>query len=158
MDHSPVVDESIVLAHSRVAESGIVELIGATPMVRIRHIGSARSRVEIYAKAEWYNPGGSVKDRPALSMILEGERSGKLVPGKTILDATSGNTGIAYAMIGASLGYGVEVYVPKTASSERKQLLKLYGAKITETPAELGTDGAIEEARRRYREAPELYF
>jgi S-sulfo-L-cysteine synthase (O-acetyl-L-serine-dependent) len=114
--------------------------------------------VEICAKAEWFNPGGSVKDRAALYMLRDGERRGLLVPGKTILDATSGNTGIAYAMLGAALGYDVEVCVPRTASPERKQLLNLYGARVIETPAELGTDGAIEEARRRYREAPERYF
>ena len=117
-----------------------------------------RPGVEIYAKAEWFNPGGSVKDRAALYMLRDGEHRGLLAPGKTVLDATSGNTGIAYAMLGAALGYEVEVCVPRSASPERKQLLKLYGARVIETPGELGTDGAIEEARRRYREAPERYF
>ena len=110
-----------------------------------------RPAVELYAKAEWFNPGGSVKDRAALSMIRDGERRGLLSPGKTILDATSGNTGIAYAMIGSALGYPVEICLPGTASAERKRLLRLYGATVVETPATLGTDGAIAEARRRYR-------
>jgi cysteine synthase B len=143
------------------SRGGITTQIGNTPLLRLSRIPEKYGtghEVDIYAKAEWFNPGGSVKDRAALYMLRDGERRGLLVPGKTILDATSGNTGIAYAMLGAALGYGVEVYVPKTASPERKQLLKLYGAKIVETPAELGTDGAIEEARRRYQETPELYF
>jgi cysteine synthase B len=125
---------------------------------RIPERFGVRPGVEIYAKAEWFNPGGSVKDRAALYMLRDGELQGLLTPGKTILDATSGNTGIAYAMLGAALGYDVEVCVPSTASPERKQLLKLYGARVVETPGELGTGGAIEEARRRYREAPERYF
>jgi cysteine synthase B len=142
-------------------QGDITTQIGNTPLLRLSRIPEKYGvgpEVEIYAKAEWFNPGGSVKDRAALYMLRDGERRGLLVPGKTILDATSGNPGIAYAMLGAALGYGVEVYVPKTAGPERKQLLKLYGAKIVETPAELGTDGAIEEARCRYQEAPELYF
>jgi cysteine synthase B len=139
----------------------IVTQIGNTPLLRLARIAERYGvdlGVEIYAKAEWFNPGGSVKDRAALYMVRDGERRGLLVPGKTILDATSGNTGIAYAMLGAALGYSAEVCVPRTASPERKQLLKLYGATVVETPPETGTDGAIEEARRRYREAPERYF
>src|SRR5437667_12591133 len=96
-------------ARSRAAESGIVDLIGNTPLVKLKKIVPRNPRVEIYAKAEWYNPGGSVKDRPALNMILEGERSGKLVPGKTIIDATSWNTGIADALIGRGCGYNGEL-------------------------------------------------
>ncbi|MFL5731669.1 MAG: PLP-dependent cysteine synthase family protein [Chloroflexia bacterium] len=139
----------------------ITREIGNTPLLRLSRLPEkygVNPAVEIYAKAEWFNPGGSVKDRAALHMLRDGERRGLLVPGKTILDATSGNTGIAYAMLGAALGYEVEVCVPKTASPERKQLLKLYGARVVETPGELGTDGAIEEARRRYAENPERYF
>ena len=147
-----------MLASSRVAESGIVELIGGTPMVRIRHLVPTRSRVEIYAKAEWYNPGGSVKDRPALNMILEGERSGKLVPGKTILDATSGNTGIAYAMIGAACGYSVTLCLPRNANDERKRLLRAFGAELVLTEPQLSSDGAILKAREIYEESPDKYF
>src|SRR5258707_15797796 len=121
-------------ARSRAAESGIVDLIGNTPLVKLKKIVPQNPRVEIYAKAEWYNPGGSVKDRPALNMILEGERSGNLVPGKTIIDATSGNTGIAYAMIAAAKGYKVKLSPPKNASMERKRILKAYGAALDITP------------------------
>ena len=114
--------------------------------------GSAASipSAEFYAKAEWFNPGGSVKDRAALNMIREGERTGALRPGKTILDATSGNTGIAYAMIGAALGYPVQLCLPANASPERKRILSAYGAKIILTPADEGSDGAIRRARQIY--------
>lgn len=139
----------------------LIGQIGNTPLLRLDRLARAHDispEVEIHAKAEWFNPGGSVKDRAALSMILDGERRGLLRPGKTILDASSGNTGIAYAMIGSALGYSVEICLPAGASEERKRLLKLYGAKIIETPAALGTDGAIAEARKRYAAAPDRYF
>jgi S-sulfo-L-cysteine synthase (O-acetyl-L-serine-dependent) len=135
--------------------------IGNTPLLRLARIEERYglpAGVELYAKAEYFNPGGSVKDRAALYMIRDGERRGLLTPGRTILDASSGNTGIAYAMIGASLGYGVEICLPASASPERKRLLELYGANIVDTPAASGTDGAILEARRRYAEHPERYF
>jgi len=114
--------------------------------------------VRVFAKAEHLNPGGSVKDRAALAMILEGERSGKLKPGMTILDATSGNTGIAYAMIGASRGYGVKVCLPKNASRQRKQILHSYGVEIVETDPMLTTDGAQLIARQIFAGNPEKYF
>jgi cysteine synthase B len=115
--------------------------------------------VELYAKAEWQNPGGSVKDRAAARMILEGELSGKLTPDRTILDATSGNTGIAYAMVGAARGYKVKLCVPANASPERKLMLRALGAELVLTnPLEGGTDGAIREARRLYAESPDKYF
>ena len=139
----------------------ITTQIGNTPLLRLGNIArehGIKPEVEIYAKAEWFNASGSVKDRAALYMIRDGERRGLLGPGKTILDATSGNTGIAYAMIGAALGYRVEICLPATASLERKQLLKLYGAEIIETHPSMGTDGAIQEARRRYAQSPERYF
>src|SRR6185369_752469 len=98
------------------------------PLLRLRRLGPKNPKVEVYGKAEWANPGGSVKDRPALNMIREGERSGKLTPGKIILDATSGNTGIAYAMIAAARGYQVRLCLPQNASPERKRILKAYGA------------------------------
>jgi cysteine synthase B len=135
--------------------------VGNTPLLRLARLAEAHGvhrGVEVYAKAEWFNPGGSVKDRAALFMIEDGERRGLLVPGRTILDASSGNTGISYAMIGASRGYEVEICLPSTASPERKQLLRLYGARVIETPGALGTDGAIEEARRRYDASPGRYF
>ena len=113
---------------------------------------------EFYAKAEWFNPGGSVKDRAALNMIREGERTGALRPGKTILDATSGNTGIAYAMIGAALGYPVMLCLPSNASPERKRILSAYGAEIILTPADEGSDGAIRRARQVYAADPQKYF
>jgi cysteine synthase B len=134
------------------------ELVGNTPLVRLRNILPRSRGVEIYAKAEWFNPGGSVKDRPALNMILEGERSGLLTPEKTILDATSGNTGIAYAWIGAARGYKVKLALPRNASDERKRILRSYGAELVLTSPLEGSDGAIREARRLYAESPDLYF
>lgn len=134
------------------------ELIGNTPLLRLRHIAAQSANVEIYAKAEWFNPGGSVKDRPALNMILDGELTGKLTPGKIILDATSGNTGIAYAWIGAARGYKVKLALPQNASEERKRILKSYGAELVLTSPLEGSDGAIREARRLYSENPDIYF
>ncbi len=142
-------------------ETGITAQIGNTPLLRLDRLAQLHGispHVELYAKAEWFNPGGSVKDRAALYMVRDGESRGLLTPGKTILDASSGNTGIALAMIGAERGYSVEICIPATASPERKRLLKLYGARIIETPATLGTDGAIVEARRRYAQDPGHYF
>jgi cysteine synthase B len=114
--------------------------------------------VELYAKAEHFNPGGSVKDRPALSMIRDGEQTGKLVPGKTILDATSGNTGIAYAMIGSAKGYRVQLCLPANASLERKRILRAYGAEVILTNPADGSDGAIRKCRELYFGAPDRYF
>ncbi|HVG20526.1 MAG TPA: cysteine synthase family protein [Blastocatellia bacterium] len=134
------------------------ELVGDTPLLRLRNIAARSGGVEIYVKAEWFNPGGSVKDRPALNMILDGERTGRLTPGKVILDATSGNTGIAYAWIGAARGYKVKLALPQNASEERKRILRSYGAELALTSPLEGSDGAIREARRLYEENPELYF
>ena len=134
------------------------ELVGNTPLLRLRNIEPRSSRVEIYAKAEWFNPGGSVKDRPALSMILDGEQTGWLTKDKIILDATSGNTGIAYAWIGAARGYRVKLALPRNASEERKRILKSYGAELVLTSPLEGSDGAIREARLLYAEKPDLYF
>jgi len=141
-------------------EPGSVEAnIGHTPLVRLRLLNTDLSAgVQVFAKAEHLNPGGSVKDRAALSMILEGERSGKLKPGMTIIDATSGNTGIAYAMIGASRGYRVKVCLPKNASPARKRILRRYGVDIVETDAMLSTDGAQLIARELFAANPEKYF
>ncbi len=143
-----------------IIEPGRVEAhIGHTPLLRLRLFDKELSPgVQVFAKAEHLNPGGSVKDRAALSMILEGERSGKLKPGMTILDATSGNTGIAYAMIGASRGYAVKVCLPKNASPGRKRILRSYGVEIVETDPMLSTDGAQLIAREVFVENPEKYF
>ncbi|HEU0253704.1 MAG TPA: cysteine synthase family protein [Pyrinomonadaceae bacterium] len=133
--------------------------IGNTPLLRLRLSDhDLPAGVQIFAKAEHLNPGGSVKDRAALSMILDGERSGRLKPGMTILDATSGNTGIAYAMIGASRGYRVKVCLPKNAGKQRKQILRGYGVEIVETDPMLLTDGAQRVAREIFSSEPEKYF
>ncbi len=135
-----------------------VDLVGNTPLFELSNISREVPGVSIFGKAEWYNPGGSVKDRPALWMIRDGEKSGRLTPEKTILDATSGNTGIAYAWIGASLGYGVKLCMPKNASEERKKILRAYGVEVVLTDPAEGSDGAIREVRRLYAEDPERYF
>ena len=133
--------------------------IGNTPVIRLRRITQdLPSNIKIYAKAEHLNPGGSVKDRAALAMILAGEKSGALTRNKTILDATSGNTGIAYAMIGAARGYSVTLCLPKNASLERKKILRLYGAEIIETDVMNGTDGAQIVAKELAAEYPNRYF
>jgi len=136
----------------------VLERIGKTPLVRLERIGREFPNIELHAKAEWFNPGGSLKDRPALNMILEGERSGKLTPDKVILDATSGNTGIAYAMIGAARGYKVRLCLPANASAERKRILKAYGAELVLTDPAEGSDGAIRKARELVGREPERYF
>lgn len=136
-----------------------IDLIGNTPLVRLEKVTAGLpTEVTVAAKAEWLNPGGSVKDRPALSMIRDGIARGLLTPDKTILEATSGNTGIALAMIGAALGYRVELCLPQNASPERKRILRAYGAEVVLTSAQEGSDGAIREARRRYAATPDRYF
>lgn len=133
--------------------------IGDTPLIRLRRVAEElHDGIEVYAKAEHLNPGGSVKDRAALAMITAGIQSGELTDGKIILDATSGNTGIAYAMIGAALGYKVALCLPQNASRERKRILKIYGAEIIETDRMSGTDGAQLAARKLAAEFPERYF
>ena len=135
----------------------VVEQIGDTPLLRLRD-PAIPPRVEVYAKLEFFNPGGSVKDRPARRMIEDGEQDRSLGPGKVILDSTSGNTGIAYAMIGAAKGYRVKLAMPANVSRERKAILAAYGAEVVYTdPGEL-SDGAIREARRIYEANPERYF
>ena len=133
--------------------------IGNTPLLKLTRINhDLPAGVELFAKAEYLNPGGSVKDRAALSMILEGERSGKLRHGMTIIDATSGNTGIAYAMIGAARGYPVTVCLPKNANAQRKEILRRYGVTTIETDQMLSTDGAQRIARELHEADPEKYF
>jgi cysteine synthase B len=133
--------------------------IGNTPLIRLRNVArDLPVGVEVFAKAEHLNPGGSVKDRPALWMILEGERSGRLRSGMTILDATSGNTGIAYAMLGAARGYSVTICLPRNASTQRKRILRSFGAELVETDPLLSTDGAQLVARELSASDSEKYF
>jgi cysteine synthase B len=137
----------------------LLSSIGGTPLLRLERIArDLPAGVEVYAKAEHLNPGGSVKDRAALSMILDGERRGQLGAGKTIIDATSGNTGIAYAMIGAQRGYAVTICLPRNASTERKRILRAYGAELIETAPVEGIDGAQLSARELAASEPERYF
>lgn len=138
--------------------SSVLTHIGNTPLLRLEKIARDLPGIEIYGKAEYFNPGGSVKDRPALNMIRRGELEGKLSPGKVILDATSGNTGIAYAMIGAALGYRVKLCLPLNASPERKRILKAYGSEIVFTDPGEGSDGAIRRVREIFAEEPAKYF
>jgi cysteine synthase B len=133
--------------------------IGNTPLLRFERITAGiPSGIQILAKAEWFNPGGSVKDRAAYSMIREGERKGDLRAGKIILDATSGNTGIAYAMVGAARGYKVKLCLPSSASPERIKILQAYGVELVMTPGDEGTDGAIRRVRDIYKADPDKYF
>jgi cysteine synthase B len=136
----------------------VIGNIGNTPLLRLAKVGADFPGVEIYAKAEFFNPGGSVKDRPGLNMILDGERTGKLTRDKTLIDATSGNTGIAYAMICAARGYKVKLCLPANASMERKRILKAYGAELVLTSADEGSDGAIRKVREIYNADPDRYF
>lgn len=135
----------------------ILDTIGHTPMVRINNMID-KPGVNIYAKLEGFNPTGSIKDRIAARMISEAERKGLLKPGMTILEPTSGNTGIALAMIGAIKGYPVEIVMSEGVSRERRTMIRAYGAKVTLTPADQGTDGAIRLARRMVAENPDKYF
>jgi S-sulfo-L-cysteine synthase (O-acetyl-L-serine-dependent) len=136
----------------------IVDLVGDTPLIRLRRMERSVPGVELYAKAEWKNPGGSVKDRPALRMIQEGIASGRLTPDKIILDATSGNTGIAYAMIGAAMDFRVTLCVPENVTPERKRILRAYGATLIFTNPLEGSDGAIRMAQQMNEEDPGAYF
>jgi cysteine synthase B len=138
--------------------ASVLDLIGRTPLVRLHQFERETPGIQLYAKAEWQNPGGSVKDRAAARMILEGEAAGKLQHGKVILDATSGNTGIAYAMVGAARGYKVKLCLPDNASPERKLILRALGAELVFTSPLEGTDGAIREARRLSSSEPDRYF
>jgi cysteine synthase B len=136
----------------------VLDTIGRTPLLRLRRLGEASPGIEIYAKAEFQNPGGSVKDRAAAAILREAEEAGRLRPGGTILDATSGNTGIAYAMIAAASGYRLKLCVPGNVTAERLRTLRAYGADLVITNPMEGTDGAIREARRLNAEEPDRYF
>ncbi|HZX14233.1 MAG TPA: cysteine synthase family protein [Thermodesulfobacteriota bacterium] len=157
--HSPLTKrESGILEKRRRVES-VVDLIGNTPLIKLTKIKESLSpNIEIYAKAEWFNPGGSVKDRPALWMILDGIRRGKLTPEKIIMDSSSGNTAIAYAMIGAALGFRVELVTPENMNIERKRTLEAFGAKMIFSDSLEGSDGAIKLARKLKAENPDRYF
>ena len=141
-----------------IQQRSVLATIGRTPLVRLTRVAADLPGIEIYGKAEYTNPGGSVKDRPALNMILDGERTGKLRHDLVILDATSGNTGIAYAMIGAAKGYRVKLCLPANASLERKRILKAYGAETVLTDPAEGSDGAIRKCREVYAADPDRYF
>lgn len=153
---NPLRTESV--AGTEAIGRNLLDCIGNTPLLRLERMGQKYSNAEFYGKAEWLNPGGSVKDRPALEMIRDAERSGRLKPGQTILDATSGNTGIAYAMIAAASGYRVKLCLPASASEERKKILAAYGAEIVITPGDEGSDGAILKARGIMAAEPGKYF
>ncbi len=137
---------------------GITKLVGNTPLLRVRLFEREFPRVDVYAKAEWFNPGGSVKDRAALAMIEDGERRGALTKDRTIIDSTSGNTGIAYALMGAAKGYRVELVMPGNVSAERKALVMAYGAEIVYSDAGEGSDGAIRMVRELVAKDPDAYF
>jgi cysteine synthase B len=136
----------------------LLRAIGNTPLILLLRIGAEFPHVRIFAKAEWFNPGGSVKDRPAYRMIRAAEVSGQMTPARIILDATSGNTGIAYAMIAARRGYRVKLMMPANASPERKKLLTAYGAELVLTDPASGSDGAFFETQRLYKERPDFFF
>jgi len=138
--------------------TSLLEQIGHTPLIRLKKLDREFPGVEIHAKAEFFNPGGSVKDRAGYNMILDGERSGRLTRDKILLDATSGNTGIAYAMIGAIKDYKIKLCLPANASHERKQILKAYGAEMVFSDPAEGSDGAIRLCREIYEKDPEKYF
>lgn len=151
---------AVVLEGHSVAAPGLASTrVGDTPLFRLRLFDAELPHdVQVFAKGEHLNPSGSVKDRAALSMILAGERSGRLRPGMTILDATSGNTGIAYAVLGSERGYPVTVCLPRNASNQRKKILRDYGVEIVETDPMLSTDGAQLVARELFALNPERYF
>ncbi len=142
--------------HENIGQS-LLETVGNTPLLSIRRL-NPQKQVRIYAKAEWFNPGGSVKDRPALRMVEDGEKNGQLTKDKIILDSTSGNTGIAYAMVGAVKGYRVRLVVPSNVCEERKKILHAYGTDIVYSSPFEGSDGALRLVREIYRADPDKYF
>ncbi len=139
-------------------ETSILAQVGNTPLVRLEKVTADLDGVEVYGKAEYFNPAGSVKDRPALNMILDAESTGRFSGDRILLDATGGNTGIAYAMIGAVKGFPVRLCLPANASEERKRILKAYGADLILTDPAEGSDGAIRKCREIYRADPDTYF
>jgi cysteine synthase B len=147
------------LPHELQQATEIVDLIGYTPLIRLRRVTrDLPDSIEIYGKAEWFNPGGSVKDRPAWNIVRTAIERGELRGGKRLLDATSGNTGIAFAMIGAALDFGVTLCMPANVSTERKRILKAYGAEVIYTDPLESSDGAIRKARALYAQHPDRYY
>jgi len=136
----------------------VLTMVGNTPLIALPSFAEELAGVTLLAKAEFMNPSGSVKDRAAKAMVLDGIARGSLTPGKTIIDATSGNTGIAYAMLGAALGYKVELYIPQNTSTERKLIIRHYGATIVETDPLEGSDGAYLQVKAAVALDPERYF
>jgi cysteine synthase B len=136
----------------------ILELVGNTPVIELKKIFNAANGVSVFAKAEYFNPSGSVKDRAAKAMVLHGIETGRLTKDKILLDSTSGNTGIAYAMFGAALGYRVKLFMPSNASEERKKLIRAYGAEIIETDPLEGSDGAYRLVMELAQKEPDMYF
>jgi cysteine synthase B len=147
----------LALVRSRLLRS-VADQVGQTPLLRLERIGKSAPSVEIYAKLEFANPGGSVKDRPALSMMLAAIESGQLTTGKTLLDSTSGNTGVAYALFGAALGYPVELVMPSNVTKARKDIVQAFGAKIVYSDPMEGSDGAIRVAQKMIEEGGDRYF
>jgi cysteine synthase B len=151
--------EGTSAVHAPVFKKSILESVGNTPLVRLNKITrDLQHGVQIYAKIEWLNPGGSVKDRPALRIIEDAEKTGRLTKDKIIIDSSSGNTGVAYALIGATKGYKVTLIMPSNVSEERKEIVRAFGAEIIFTDPLKGSDGAIIEVRRIVEENPERYF
>ncbi len=155
----PLAKREVSILEDRKRVESVIDLIGNTPLIKLTKITeNLGPNIEIYAKAEWFNPGGSVKDRPALWMILDGINQGKLTSDKIIMDSSSGNTAIAYAMIGAALGYKVELVTPENMNIERKRTLEAFGAKMIFSDALEGSDGAIKLARKLKASNPNKYF
>jgi cysteine synthase B len=147
----------LAFVRSRLLRS-VADQVGQTPLLRLERIGKTAPSVEIYAKLEFANPGGSVKDRPALSMMLDALADGRLASGKTLLDSTSGNTGVAYALFGAALGYPVELVMPSNVTKARKDIVLAFGAKIVFSDPMEGSDGAIVVAQKMIEEGGDRYF
>ncbi len=148
---------SAILRRARLLPS-VIDAVGGTPLVRLRHVSQSAPGVEVYVKLEYLNPGGSVKDRPALRIVRDAIASGALTPEKTLIDATSGNTGVAYSMVGAALGFRVALVMPSNVSKARKDITQAYGAELIPSSPMEGSDGAIRVVRRLVAESPDRYF
>lgn len=148
---------SAILRRARLLPS-VIDAVGGTPLVRLRHVSQSAPGVEVYVKLEYLNPGGSVKDRPALRIVRDAIASGALTPEKTLIDATSGNTGVAYSMVGAALGFRVALVMPSNVSKARKDITQAYGAELIPSSPMEGSDGAIRVVRQLVAESPDRYF
>jgi len=136
----------------------VIDAVGQTPLVRLNHVAKSAPAVEVYVKLEYMNPGGSVKDRPARRIVEDALADGRFSSEKILIDATSGNTGVAYAMVGAALGFEVELVMPSNVSRARKDITQAYGARLVHSDPMEGSDGAIRLVQRRVSEAPDKYF